>query len=191
MHDWPAWLKPATLIFDAAVFQSRARLDDHRRVVAELEPDPLARRPLADAPADGRRAREGDERDVGVVDERVADVAAAAGHDAEPSGRRPHSSSSSSASAIAGERRLAGGLQHDGTARRDRRRELVGDEVQREVERTDGADDADRDTQDEAELALADLAGVERNHLAGQRAGNGGGELERAHGAGRPRSGPS
>ena len=42
------------------------------------------------------------------------------------------------------ERRLARGLQHHRAAGGDRGRELVGDEVEREVERADRADDADR-----------------------------------------------
>ena len=60
------------------------------------------------------------------------------------------------------DRRLSGvwtgRLEHDRAAGRDRRRELVGDEVEREVERADRADDADRHAQREAELALAAAA---------------------------------
>ena len=40
-------------------------------------------------------------------------------------------------------------------------------------------------------LPSPDVAGVERHHLAGQRAGHGGGELERADRPGRPRPAPS
>ena len=53
------------------------------------------------------------------------------------------------------ERRLAGRLEHDRAAGGDGRRQLVGDEVEREVERADRPDDADRHAQREAELALA------------------------------------
>ena len=55
----------------------------------------------------------------------------------------------------AAERRLAGRLQHHRAAGGDGRRQLVGHEVEREVERADRADDADRHPQREAELALA------------------------------------
>ena len=42
------------------------------------------------------------------------------------------------------ERRLRGGLEDDGAAGRERGGDLVRDEVEREVERADRADDADR-----------------------------------------------
>ena len=48
------------------------------------------------------------------------------------------------------ERRRRRGLEHDGAARRERGRELVRDEVAREVERRDRADDAARHAQREA-----------------------------------------
>ena len=64
-------------------------LDDDRRVVAELEADLLARRPGPDAPPDVGRAGERDQRDVGVVDDGVADRAAAAGDDVELARRQP------------------------------------------------------------------------------------------------------
>ena len=54
-----------------------------------------------------------------------------------------------------GERGLAGRLEHDRAAGGDGRRHLVGHQVEREVERRDGADHADGHPQGEAELALA------------------------------------
>ena len=83
MHDWPAKEVPATAILSAAASQSADGLDDHRRVVAELEPDPLVGHLLADAPPDGRRAGEGDHGDVGMLDE-VVGRRALAGHHVEP-----------------------------------------------------------------------------------------------------------
>ena len=68
---------------------------------------------------------------------------------------RPHSSISSSARRDRAERRLAGRLEHHRAAGGDRRRQLVGHEVEREVERGDRPDHADRHAQREAELALA------------------------------------
>ena len=74
MHDWPAWLNPAT---GSSWPRSPGRvgLDDHRRVVAELEPDLLAGRPARmPQPTSGEPVNV-IMRDVGVVDERVADGA--------------------------------------------------------------------------------------------------------------------
>ena len=81
------------------------------------------------------------------------------------------------------ERRLRGGLEHDRAAGGERGRDLVGDEVEREVERRDRADDTDRAAQRERELALAGLRRVHRHHLAGQRA-----RLDGGHRVGRHRA---
>jgi hypothetical protein len=78
------------------------------------------------------------------------------------------------------ERGLAGRLQHHRATSGNRRRHLVHHQIQREVERGDRADDADRHAQCEPDLALAGGDRVERNHLARQLARLGGGELERA-----------
>ena len=64
-----------------------------------------------------------------------------------------------------GDRRLAGGLQHDRVAGGDRGPELVGDEVEREVEGADRADDAVGDADHDAELALARRAGLHRDRV--------------------------
>ena len=124
----------------------------------------------ADAPADLGRTGERDERDVGVVDDRVADRAAAAGDDVEVAGGQPALVEQDARERDRRERRLARGLQHDRAAGRDRGRELVRDEVEREVERADRADDADRHAQRERELAFAGRARVHRHDLAGERA---------------------
>ena len=79
------------------------------------------------------------------------------------------------------ERRLRRGLQHDRAAGGERRRDLVGDEVEREVERRDRADDADRQAQREGELPVAGLRGVHRHHLAGELPRLDGGHRERRH----------
>ena len=92
-------------------------------------------------------------------------------------------SSSSSARKQRRERRLARGLQHDGAAGGERGRDLVRDEVAGEVERRDRSDDADRLAQREAELSLARLRAVHRDHLAGELAG-----LDRGERVGRHRA---
>ena len=155
MQLCPAWENPATLIFAAADAPVAVGLDDHRGVVAELEADLLARRPRPDPPPDVGRAGERDQGDVVVVDDGVADGRAAAGDDVQPLGRQAAVVDQQLGEGDAAERRLARRLEHDRAAGGDRRRQLVGDEVEREVERADRADDADRHAQREADLAHA------------------------------------
>ena len=180
MQLCPAWANPATRIFDAAVFQSLSAFDDDRGVVAELEADLLARSPAADAPTDLGRPGERDQGDVGMVDDRVADRAATAGDDVQPLRRQTALVDQQLGEGDRRQRRLAGGLEHHRAAGGDGRGQLVGDQVEREVERRDRADDADRHAQGEADLALAGGGGVERHHLTVERARLGGGEPERA-----------
>ena len=97
----------------------------------------------------------------------------------QPGGSPASSSSSASRSADSGV--WVAGLSTTGASRRERGRDLVRDEVQREVERADRADDADRAPQREGELALAGLAGVHRDHLAGELPRLDGGERVRRH----------
>ena len=89
-----------------------------------------------------------------MVDDRVADGSAAAGHDVEVTGREPALVEQDPREREGREGSLARGLQHDRAPRRDRGCELVRDEVEREVERADRADHADRDSQRERELAV-------------------------------------
>src|SRR5262249_1066821 len=103
-------------------------------------------------------------------------------------GGQPHPSMTRGARAVglwggAGARGgVAGGVGEGGGGGGEGGRPLVGDQVEGEVERADGADHADRQPQGEAELALAGGRGVERHHVAGQRAGLGGAEAERVDG---------
>jgi hypothetical protein len=59
----------------------------------------------------------------------------------------------------------------------------VCDEVEREVERADRTDNADRDPQRERELVLAHVRRIHRHHLAGERARRGGREREGGDGS--------
>ena len=73
MHDWPAWLNPATRILSAANVQSPSGSMITGALLPSSRPTFLrGARALIPQPDVGR-ARERDERDVGVVDERVAD----------------------------------------------------------------------------------------------------------------------
>ena len=66
------------------------------------------------------------------------------------------------------QRRLGSGLEHDGAARSERRRDLVRDEVEREVEGGDRSHDADRPAERERELADARLRRVHRHDVSGE-----------------------
>ena len=179
MHDCPAWLNPATATLAAAVADVAVGFDDEGSVVPELEAHLLARRAAADSPADFGRSGEGDERDVRVLDDRVADRAPATGDHVEVAGRETALVEQQLGERDGGQRRLRRGLQHHRAAGRDRGGDLVGDEVQREVERADRADHADGNAQGEAELSLADVGCVERHDVAREATRLGGGERER------------
>ena len=152
--------------------------DDHRRRVAELEVHALARRALAELPADAGRAGERDERDALVLDEHVADLGRRPADDVEPAGRQARLGLELGEEER-GERRLRRRLEHDRAAGRERRRDLVRDEVEREVERRDRADDADRHAQRERELPDPGRGCVHRDDVAGELPRLDGGHRER------------
>jgi len=62
-------------------------LEDDRRVVAELEADLFTAGLGLELPTNLARAGEGDQSDVGVLDDGVPDGASAAGDDVEVAGR--------------------------------------------------------------------------------------------------------
>ena len=144
----------------------------------------LRGRPALDRPPDVGRAGERDHGDVVVVHQRIADHAAAAGDDVDPARREPALVDQQLDEADGRQRGLRRRLQHHRTARRDRRRQLVGDEVQREVERGDRPDDPDGHPQREAELAVAGRRAGHRHDVTGERAGLDRREAERLDGAG-------
>jgi hypothetical protein len=76
------------------------------------------------------------------------------------------------------ERGLGGGLEHDRTAGGDGGGQLVGHQVEREVERRDGGDHPRGHAQGEGQLATPVRRGLDRDHLSGELAGSGGGEGE-------------
>ena len=109
--------------------------DDHRRVVAELERHLLARRLLGDAPPDLGRAGEADVGHVVVGHQRVAHTAARAGDDVEVAGRQAALVEQQVGKRQGRERRLRRGFEDNRAAGGDGGRQLVGDQVEREVER--------------------------------------------------------
>ena len=80
------------------------------------------------------------------------------------------------------QRRLRRWLDHDRRADRDRRSDLVRDQVEREVERRDREHDALRNPPDVGEPALGGLVGVEPHRLARPPTSLLGGDPEHRHG---------
>ena len=144
MQLWPANENAFAAQRGGGVLDVGVGLDDHRRRVPELEVDPLARRALADAPS--RPAPE----PVNVISAtrssstRTSPISADGPTStfSQPGGSPASCSSSARKSAESGV--CDRGLEDDGAAGRERGGDLVRDEVEREVERADRADDADR-----------------------------------------------
>ncbi len=163
MHDWPGVARtrrPTT--FCAAASTSALGSMISGALLPSSSPTFLrGARALMPQPTSGEPVNV-IERDVGVVDDRVADGATAARHDVEVAGGEAALVEEDAGERERRERSLARGLQHHRAAGRDRGCELVRDEVEREVERADRADDADRHAQRERELAFAGRARVHR-----------------------------
>ena len=124
--------------------------DDVGRLAAELLRDALhrRRRGAGDLDAGAGRARERHHVDVGVGRERRADVDAVAVHEVEHAGGhagRVHDLGEHDRV----QRRDLGRLEHHRAARRDRRRDLAGDLVQRPVPGRDHSAHADGLTHDQ------------------------------------------
>ena len=170
MHDWPAWLKPATEIFFAAVSISPSAsmmtgaLFPSSRFTFFFGARWRMPHPTSGEPVKVISAMSGSSTIAfPTVAPPPVTMWSCSGGQAAFVEQQPRERDCRQG-------RLARGLQHDGTARRDRGCELVRDEVQREVERRDCADHADRHAHRERELSRADFARVERHHLARQRA---------------------
>src|SRR5207344_1923094 len=104
--------------------------------------DLLLRRALLQAPALAARAGEGDRLYALVPYEHVADLGGGARHDVEPA-RKQACLVLELRQEERRERGGACGLQHHGAAGRERRGELVCDEIEGEVEGRDRPDDPD------------------------------------------------
>ena len=145
VQHWP-WLKKMR-VGRAGIASSRSA--SGKTMAGDLPPSSsdhllqVAGRRLDDQLADLGRAGERDLVDVGMRGERGAGGLAEAGDDVDDA-RREAGLHDQLAEAQRRERRLLGGLQHDGAAGGQRRRELPGRHQQREVPRDDLADDADR-----------------------------------------------
>ena len=126
---------------------------------------------------DGRAAGEGEELEPVVGDHPVAELA---GHRQDAHGaRREPDAVDDLRDGQHRERVLRRRLEDDRAARGDRRRDLVGGEVEREVERADARDRADREAAGDADPALRRGHQIERDHLAVHPLGLLGAEPER------------
>ena len=145
--------------------------DDVRGLAAELERDALDRRGGAfhHGAADLGRAGEADLRDVGMLDEALADDRALADDDVEHALGDP-GLERELGEPERGERRQLRRLEHDGVAAGERGAELPRRDVEREVPRDDQPDDAERLAErhvdaardgDRLAVLLVDGAGVE------------------------------
>ena len=81
------------------------------------------------SPADLRRAGEGDQRHIGIIDQRITHGRATTGDHTEVLHREP-GVEQHPGQVEGGQRGLARGLDDDGAAGGDRRSDLVGDQVQ-------------------------------------------------------------
>ena len=149
--------------------------DDDRVLAAQLEVDVLQ---IGSAVLGGldphlARAREGDERHVGVLDEALADRLAAAVDDVEDAGGEAGLLEDLD-EALAEHRRVARGLEHDGVSADERGRNLPARDGDGEVPRGDRADNADRLANAHLELVrhlrrrrLAEEAAALAGHVEG------------------------
>lgn len=115
--------------------------------------------------ADGDAAREGEHADARVLRQVIADECAWAGQQVEAASWQSRLAEDVAEQGSC-QRRGGGRLVDDGVAGRECRANLVGGEVDREVERRDGADDAERLADSEGELVLAARCTGERDRLS-------------------------
>ena len=142
----------------------RVGQDDGRGVRAELEHQPLQARLAGHHAAHRRRAGERDQRDAVVLRQGLRDARRAGQH--AQRGGRPARRDRLGGQRQDGERGLLRRLDDDRAAGADGRAELVRRDQQREVERRDGGDHADRLGDGEADAAVGAGHGVERQDLA-------------------------
>ncbi len=128
--------------------------DDGGRLAAQFERDALdrLRAQFADAPPRRRRSGERHHVDFGMRGQRLADHRAITRHEIEDA-RRQAGRIDHFGEQIGRERRHFRGLQHDGAARGERRRDLGRDQRERIIPRRDARHHADRLAQ---HLGIAD-----------------------------------
>ena len=131
-------------------------IHDGARVAAQLEHHLLLARARLHRPADAGRAGEGQQLEPLVLDQPVAQLPA---HGQDGHGARRQAGLVDDLGDREHRERVAGGrLEHDGATRRDGRGDLVGRQVEREVEGTDGRHRADREAPGDADATLATTA---------------------------------
>ena len=154
---------------------------DHGGVAAELERHALASGARLQPPADRRAARECEQLDPVVLDER-ARVVGRARHDGEAASR-PAGLVDQLGELERADRRLRRGSQHDRVSRGERGRDLVRHEIEGEVERRDAGDRAERHAAHVRDAAVVPGDPVERHDLPVDPLRLLGGDRERECGA--------
>ena len=158
--------------------------DDDRRVIAQLQRHLLPGSLSSDTPAHGRRSGEGDHGYVAVGDE-MAGRTTWASHHVHPAPWQSALLHKCSGEKQSGQRGSGGRFEDQRTACGDGRGHLVADQVEREVERSDGPDHTNRYPLDEPGLADPSRTGVHADHVTAQRAGHRGREPGRVYRPGR------
>src|SRR5690606_25007751 len=132
---------------------------------------------------DARGAGEGEERRALVAEQRRDRLLGVIRRQHGECPLRPVRAINDLGEAQCGERRRLGGLDDDRAARRQRGRDLVRDEVEREVERGDADDRAEREAAHKTLATGGRGVQVERQYLAAEAPGLLGGEGKYQEGA--------
>src|SRR4249919_3928281 len=159
------------------VIERRARIgiDDAGRIATQFERDLLAASTRPEVPAD-QAAREAQQGDAFVLDQGRGVVRGADDYREGPFGQVGLGEDLTEDQRA--DRSLVCGLEHEGAAGRDRRRDLVRHQVEREVERRDEAAHADRHPLDHAAIAARTWRDLQFQQLAMAARGFVGGDAE-------------
>ena len=165
MQFWPAAQNAPETQEATASSEVGVVHDDDRGVAAQVHGELLQAGRAGDGLAGGEPAGEGHHAHVGGGHDRGADVGIAVDDGDDLLGQAGLDEGVDQAQR--GQRRQRGRFEDDRVAAGDGRAELVGDQVERVVERGDGGDDAQRFAGEPALPVLRALIGVEGDDLAG------------------------
>ena len=139
-------------------------VDDDARIASQFKNHFFLSRVVLDGPADGGAAREADELDA-LVGNQQSRIFVGEQKRVE-SAVRPSRLLDHFRQQHRGERRLRRGLEHHGTAGGNGRSDFVRNQVQREIERRDAGDRAERKTFDDAPTPGGRLLPIQRQIFA-------------------------
>ena len=177
MQDWAGESEPARRHRPGGRTQVGIGAHYDRGRVAQFETDPLLRRPGRYLPSDLAGAGKGVHPHTLVVDEHVTDLRGGA-HDHGQRFHRQAGFVQDVGERGGRQRRISRGLQHHPASGGDGGADLVGGQVQGEVERCDRGDHADRNPDGETAVTHTGGMGVECHAGSGQGPGLGSREVE-------------